>query len=173
MSLGGNKLTSWCKALYLMNSLSQLSLFYFDIINWLTNLSSIVIHFSPEPSKGYCLFKQKGLWIGWFGLSLLKKQVTGWPPGHWRLDQGLGHSGDGECMMRSPRTHAVYSLYLKAEIHFTLSIFCSLHSCKTRGYKKAPEHHIGSREERNHIWIYVWVLYLRNLKWNYNSKLYY
>lgn len=70
-----------------------------------------------------------------FGLSLLKKQVTE-RPGCWRLDQGLGHSGDGECMMRSPRTHAVCSPYLKEEVTFTLSIFCSLHSFKARDYRK-------------------------------------
>lgn len=38
--------------------------------------------------------------------------------------------------MRSPRTHAVCSPYLKEEVTFTLSIFCSLHSFKARGYRK-------------------------------------
>lgn len=42
-----------------MNSLFQPSLFYFDIINLSTNLSSIVIHFSLELSKGQCPFNQR------------------------------------------------------------------------------------------------------------------
>lgn len=42
-----------------MNSLSQPSLFHFDIINLLTNHSPIIIHFSLELSKGQRLFNQR------------------------------------------------------------------------------------------------------------------